>query len=476
LYSRSTVICVPSLREQFGMVAVEAMMCGTPVVASKIGGLQDIVIDGLTGYLVDRLNPSALAAALAQFVRNPNLSSWMGRNAILWSANRFELETVTCQYINLYETLEKEIAIAPNVTGGGELLRQRILETDRPIIERLLRNPLTGWKDVSSSPTPSFVVDTVEGKYFVKLHQNRPRSLTCITVSECNIVPQPIPRERIQMAQFLSSAAVAPRVIAADEESGILIQEPLLDNNLSAAESEAEAVMLEASKQIQSLVTVQGAAAERFQQALRGAAEATEHEHATSLVDAAAMDLSAEILGVRPCLRQCHPQIELIRIANYLRKNAWSVRPEFGARAQSLVRFLISERPLINALPKLQHGSMKLEHLMLRPDGSAAVCDLDHAGLYVGPHDIAHWFHEQNSRSQTSAPFHALSNIYHLAQTDDDRFLGAVWLVTFLLYNVLWRFAKGDWELRLQEMQFLATFPEAFRKVFIQSTENAADL
>jgi hypothetical protein len=172
-------------------------------------------------------------------------------------------------------------------------------------------------------------------------------------------------------------------------------------------------------------------------------------------------------------LRRCHPQIELVRIASYLRKNPWAVSPEFGARARSLVRFLISARPLVHTNPRLQHGSMKRQHLMRRPDGTAAVCDLDHAGLYVGPHDIAHWFHEQHAREEVSAPFRMLSHIHRLARTDDDRFLGAVWLAVFPIFEALWRFARGDWKPKPWDMQFLTAYPEAFRKVFIQSRESA---
>jgi hypothetical protein len=474
LYSRSTVVCIPSLREQFGMVAVEAMMCGTPVVASRIGGLQDLIVHDLTGYLVDRLNPLALAAALAQFIRNPSLSMWMGRNALLWSTNRFEIETIADRYINLYETLIRGVEPIPDELGGPALLRQRMMKADQPTVERLIRGHLIGWLDVSSSPTPSFVAETKDGKYFVKLHQRRPSSLACLAYSECNMLSRFIPRDRIKLAQFLSTAPIAPRVVSADEDSGVLIQEPLLNDYL-ATEQEAEARMLEASKQIQSLVIVQGSDEERFLNALRRAAMATEEDNAVDVVDKAAMELHSTILGVKPCLRQCHPQIELVRIAAYLRKNPWAVSPEFGARAQSLVRFLISERPLVQAHPRLQHGSMKREHLMRRSDGTAAVCDLDHVGLYVGPHDIAHWFHEQHARDKVSAPFHMLSKVHRLAHTDDDRFLGAVWLAIFPISKALWRFARGDWEPQLWEMQFLTAYPEAFRKVFIQSRENAAD-
>ena len=473
IYSRSTVVCIPSLREQFGMVAVEAMMCGAPVVASRVGGLQDLVVNELTGYLVDRLNPPALAAALAQFVRNPDLSLWMGRNALLWCRDRFEVEAVARRYVNLYETLKSSEPYDEGGQAGAALLRRRMMESARPGVERLLGSPLNGWRDVSSSPTPSFVVETKDGRYFVKLHQMRPVSLTCLTLNHCDAQAPSIPEQRIKVARLVSAAPVAPRVVSADEGSGILIQEPLFEET-AATGREAEALMLEASEQFQSLVAVEGDEAEQFLAALRHAATATDEDDALTIVDRATADLSSALLGVRLRLRQCHPQMELLRIDRYLRKNPWSVSPEFRARACSLIRFLISESPLVVALPRLQHGSMKREHLMRRADGSAAVCDLDHTGFYVGPHDLAHWFHEEHARDEVPAPFRMLRQIHLLAQTDEDRFLGAVWLAVLPIYKALWRFARGNWQPHLWEMQFLTTYPEAFRKLFIRSTESAA--
>jgi Glycosyl transferases group 1 len=475
LYSRSTVVCIPSLREQFGMVAVEAMMCGTPVVASRIGGLKDLIVPDLTGYLVDRFNPSALAAALAQFVRSPGLGMWMGRNALLWSTNRFEIEAVASQYVSLFEALKCGIEPVPDEPCGPSLLCRRIMEANRSTVERLVGSRLTGWRDVSSSPTPSFIAETKDGRYFVKIHQRRPSSLNCLAATRCNAWSLYDPGELIKLARLLSSAPVAPEVISADEDSGVLVQEPLLEDPL-ATEQEAEARMLDASEQIQSLVTVQGPEAQRFLQALQNAGKATDEDGAVDLVDEAAMELSSAILGVKQSSRQCHPQIELVRIASYLQKNPWAVSPELGARVRYLVRFLISERPLVHAHPRLQHGSLKREHLMRHSDGSAAVCDLDRAGLYVGPHDIAHWFHDQHVRNEAPAPLRMLSQIHRLAGTDEDRFLGAVWLAIFPIFSALWRFGRGDWQPRLWDMQFMTAYPEAFRKVFTQSRESAVSL
>lgn len=471
LYSRSTVVCVPSLREQFGMVAIEAMMCGTPVVASRIGGLQDLVIHDLTGYLVDRLNPSALASALAQFVRNPRLGQWMGRNARLWSANRFDLESVASRYVKLFENLMKGEPSRRDDQGGPSELRRRMWEVGRSSVEQLVGHSLKKWRDVSSSPTPSFIAETDNSSYFVKLHQERPASLNCLETTRFTI--DSISSERVKLARFLSTVPVVPRVVAADEKTGILIQERLLEET-NASDEEAEELMLDSSNQIQSIIKVQGPEADEFLLALHRAASATEETTAIEVVDQAAMKLSAALLGMKPRLRRCHPQIELLRILNYIKKNPWTVSPDFAARVRSLIRFLIKERPLVCALPRLQHGSLKREHLMRRLDGTLAVCDLDHAGLYVGPHDIAHWFHEQHRRSKVAAPYSMLNLIHRLAQSEDDRFLGAIWLAIFPIFNGLWRFARGDWKTRLWDMQFLTTYPEAFRKVFTRSGESAA--
>jgi len=471
VYSRSTVVCIPSIREQFGMVAIEAMMCGVPVVASRTGGLQDLVIHNMTGYLVDRLNPFALAAALAQFVRAPSLGEWMGQNALLWTRNRFALSTVADRYLALYDAAKRDALPIPEEQSGAALLRQRVMETNREAVERLT-GPLVAWHDVSSGYASSFIVETSSGKYFVKFHPKRPSFLTCLTGGQWETSASLIPAERARLARFLSAASVAPRLLSADEDSGVLVHESLLSCP-EVSEQAAEALMLEASADIQSLVAVEGQDAECFLQALRATAMADDEEEATNLVDHAVLTLNSSIMGVKPYLRECHPQIELARIAGYIRSNPRLVRQEFGIRASSLVSFLIAQHPLIYACPRLQHGSMKRAHLMKRPDGTVALCDVDRTALYVGPHDIASWFHNEHLHAKAPAPYRMLRSIYRLANSDDDRFLGAVWLAIFPIFEALWRFARGDWELRTWDMQFLAAYPEAFRKVFIPSEETA---
>ncbi|MDY6917187.1 MAG: glycosyltransferase [Chloroflexota bacterium] len=80
-YSAADICVVPSYHESFGLVALEAMACGTPVVASRVGGLATTVIDGETGYLVDELSPEAFARSLDVLLRDETSRRRMGEAA-----------------------------------------------------------------------------------------------------------------------------------------------------------------------------------------------------------------------------------------------------------------------------------------------------------------------------------------------------------------------------------------------------------
>jgi D-inositol-3-phosphate glycosyltransferase len=81
-YYRAADVCVvPSRTESFGLVALEAAACGTPVVAAAVGGLRSLVDDGETGFLVDSRNPAAYAAPVAKLLDDSALAYDMGRLA-----------------------------------------------------------------------------------------------------------------------------------------------------------------------------------------------------------------------------------------------------------------------------------------------------------------------------------------------------------------------------------------------------------
>ena len=81
-YYRAVDVClVPSHSESFGLVALEAAACGTPVVAAAVGGLSSLVDDGVTGHLVDSREPADYAAPIARLLAEPSTAAAMGANA-----------------------------------------------------------------------------------------------------------------------------------------------------------------------------------------------------------------------------------------------------------------------------------------------------------------------------------------------------------------------------------------------------------
>jgi D-inositol-3-phosphate glycosyltransferase len=102
-YYRAADVCVqPSYYESFGLVAVEAMACGTPVVASRVGGLVSTVQDGISGYLIPWRCPEPFAEKLEVLLNNAELRANFSR-AARRSAERFRWPRIGLEMSNFYD-------------------------------------------------------------------------------------------------------------------------------------------------------------------------------------------------------------------------------------------------------------------------------------------------------------------------------------------------------------------------------------
>jgi D-inositol-3-phosphate glycosyltransferase len=81
-YRAATVVVVPSYNESFGLVAIEAQACGTPVIASRVGGLTTAVADGTSGILLDSHDPTEYAGAIDKVVSSPSLLAAMREKSV----------------------------------------------------------------------------------------------------------------------------------------------------------------------------------------------------------------------------------------------------------------------------------------------------------------------------------------------------------------------------------------------------------
>ena len=102
LYARAAVVVCPSRREGFGVACLEGMAHGRPVVASGVGGLLDLVVNGETGILVEPGNVQALRAALERLLADPELRRRMGDAGRRRAAEHFSWATVTRKTLDVY--------------------------------------------------------------------------------------------------------------------------------------------------------------------------------------------------------------------------------------------------------------------------------------------------------------------------------------------------------------------------------------
>ena len=110
-YRAADVTVVPSYSESFGLVAVESQACGTPVVASAVGGLPTAVSDGASGVLVDGHDTDAYATVLAGLLRDDRRRAALGRGALL-HASRFSWAATANGMLDVYESALADAVVA----------------------------------------------------------------------------------------------------------------------------------------------------------------------------------------------------------------------------------------------------------------------------------------------------------------------------------------------------------------------------
>jgi len=109
----ATIVIMPSRwQEPFGLVAMEAAQMARPVVATRVGGLPEVVVHGETGVLVEGDNSAALAGAVTSLLENPRLAAQMGRAARERALEVFSGERCVAMYDQLYQQLTTESVYA----------------------------------------------------------------------------------------------------------------------------------------------------------------------------------------------------------------------------------------------------------------------------------------------------------------------------------------------------------------------------
>jgi glycosyltransferase involved in cell wall biosynthesis len=121
-YERADAFCLPTLAEGLGVVLLEAMAAGLPVVSTRVMGVPEVVDDEATGLLVSPGRVDELADALERLAASPDLCERLGRHGRMRVDTEFALDAATTRLIELFETTVPGISIglSPPAPEGRE--------------------------------------------------------------------------------------------------------------------------------------------------------------------------------------------------------------------------------------------------------------------------------------------------------------------------------------------------------------------
>jgi mannosylfructose-phosphate synthase len=101
-YQFSRFFVLPSLFEPFGMTTQEAMACGRSVIASKFGGIRNVIDNGVNGYLVDPTKPEEFAGVMNQLIENRDVAEEVGRKAHQLTLEQFSWEAIAERHLEFF--------------------------------------------------------------------------------------------------------------------------------------------------------------------------------------------------------------------------------------------------------------------------------------------------------------------------------------------------------------------------------------
>ncbi|MEK6988212.1 MAG: glycogen synthase, partial [Candidatus Thermoplasmatota archaeon] len=105
LYNEAAVFACPSIYEPFGIINLEAMACETPVVATRVGGIKEVVVDRETGFLVPPGDSAKLGRAIAKVLEEPDLARRMGKKGRRRVLQHFTWDRIARKTLKLYRSL-----------------------------------------------------------------------------------------------------------------------------------------------------------------------------------------------------------------------------------------------------------------------------------------------------------------------------------------------------------------------------------
>jgi len=443
IYSRASVTVVPSHREEFGIVAVEAMMCGSPVVAARTGGLEDIIADGLTGTLFTADDALGFAATLTAYLRNHHQRELHGESARRRAQSYFSKFETLARVVQLYEIdfVESKHSLEQLKPNREELLTHERMSR----IKAIFGDDQISVNHATKGRHPVFSVEVGENRFIAKFFTRRFSLQASLFPDIGELSPERGGLISYYRELYNRENPLAPTIRSLEATGEPLIVSQWYRPLAEVSDEVLDNIVSKALLRCQShLPLPECEALTEYENALSCVAE-RQDSPSLQKFDLASAKLNSRMTGER--LTQCrtHPQIELLRFQILMSENIWPLPLEFQSRTHQAIELLLDRQEIILGRPSLAHGDPKPEHLLVDAMGELLIADFEHSRYTVGPCDLALWFTFTGVRSRMEASaVEVCERIDKQCKTWQERYLCACWVVSEVIFFAVHRFLSGD--------------------------------
>lgn len=483
LYSRSVVTVMPSRRERFGRTAIEAMACGCPVIASRVEGLPEVVIDGVTGNLIPPNRPDILASVLAGYLRNPQRREMLGRAAREWSELAFDERDEFKSHLEVYSGIESlHYKSLPSARRRIDAARWQRIKPEITILQDIEDEPREFIGNIEHLVVRSQLKGT---DVVVKVFGEMPSLQACLfeSISTYNYCRRP--SDRLRRALVHRNNPCALPFISECEYSAVIVQ-PVGNRFEDLVTHPLDVAALMRVREITDVTQVFGATRlnlatatiakveadilrEHLITALNCSVDAASDEWIRvraliSRYDTASANMNEPITGSYHIFVASHPFVELARLGYGLWCHHWPLSELEKNRLLSGLRSVLLNSCDGPNSPSLCHGALKSAHL-LEFQGKSAATRWDNSAFVFGDIDMAIYvFNVTCMNSSDATPERAFDAIRTMQSTASEFSWCIAWLLAHAATNLLWDQCCGRSTQADKISKFLVDLPLLFHR------------